>query len=104
MATLAVGSVLLTSGPAIATDEWQALPPPAMDADASVPEVVITPRKDERIREFRVNGVLYMIEVTPDKGPPYILVDMDGDGTLETRRHAFDGDDMMVPRWTLLRW
>lgn len=93
----------LCSSPALSEGDWQALPPPSMD-DASTPEVVITPRNDKRIREYRANGVLYMIEVSPDKGPSYILVDMDGDGSLETRRHAFDGDEMMVPRWTLLRW
>ncbi|MDZ4262582.1 MAG: DUF2782 domain-containing protein [Pseudomonadota bacterium] len=71
---------------------------------AAEPEVVITPRGDDsRVKEYRVNGRLYMVEVAPAKGPHYFLVDSDGDGTLETRQNG-PLTGVEVPRWTLLKW
>lgn len=66
-------------------------------------EVVITPRDDGRIKEYRVNGQLYMVEITPAKGPHYFLVDSDGDGTLDRRQNG-PSEGIEVPRWTLLKW
>ena len=71
--------------------------------DSMEPEVVISPSKDEQIREYRVNGQLYMIEITPIKGPVYYLVDMDGDGLLDTRQGGTE-NELVIPRWTLLKW
>ena len=71
--------------------------------DSLEPEVVISPSKDEQIREYRVNGQLYMIEITPTKGPVYYLVDMDGDGLLDTRQGGTESE-LVIPRWTLLKW
>ncbi|MFC1749101.1 DUF2782 domain-containing protein [Pseudomonadota bacterium] len=67
------------------------------------PEVVITPSKNNNIKEYRVNGQLYMIEIVPKKGPPYFLVDMDGDGLMESRQGRV-GTDVLIPRWILLSW
>ena len=72
-------------------------------ADQFDAEVRITPKNDSQIKEYRINGALYMIEVTPAKGPPYYLVDVDGDGVMETRRDNVESD-ILIPRWTLLRW
>lgn len=70
---------------------------------AMEPEVIITPRDQGRVKEYRVNGQLFMIEIVPTKGEPYFLVDMDGDGMLESRRNHLESD-LVVPRWPLLRW
>lgn len=67
------------------------------------PEVVITPRDQGRVKEHRVNGQLYMIEIVPTKGAPYYLVDSDGDGLLESRYDG-TGSGLPVPRWSILRW
>ena len=67
------------------------------------PEIVITPRDDNLIKEYRINGVLYMIEITPTKGKPYYLVDADGDGNLETRRNHIE-PDILIPSSIMLRW
>ncbi len=72
-------------------------------ADTLEPEVVITPRDNSQVKEYRVNGRLYMIEITPAKGPRYFLVDSDGDGTLE-RRQSGPLLGVEIPRWTLLEW
>jgi len=44
------------------------------------PEVRITTKGDEIHQEYRINGRLYMIKVTPALGPPYYLIDQEGSG------------------------
>ena len=66
-------------------------------------EVVITPKDEGRIKEYRVNGQLYMVEVLPVKGAPYYLIDTDGDGLLESHQNHLESQ-LTVPRWTLRRW
>jgi hypothetical protein len=72
------------------------------DQDSSG-EVKIKEEKDETISEFRINGQLYMIRITPKKGTPYYLVDSDGDGNLETRWNEL-APELLIPAWVLLRW
>jgi hypothetical protein len=67
-------------------------------------DVTIKSEQGGEVKEFRVNGRLYMIMVIPDKGVPYYLVDTDGDGDLETRRNKLDPDGLLVPTWVLKRW
>jgi len=66
-------------------------------------QVTIKGDKNEAISEFRINGQLYMIRITPKKGLPYYLVDGDGDGNLETRWNDL-APDLLIPSWVLLRW
>jgi len=73
------------------------------EAPAPTPDVTIIQGDDKTIAEYRVHGRLYMIKVTPKKGPPYYLVDTDGDGNLETRRGELS-EDLLIPSWTLLEW
>lgn len=84
-------------------------PPPLLDDSEQVtreimePQVTIIRREGEIIEEYRLHGRLYMVRVTPASGPPYYLVDTDGDGNLETRSHELD-PRLMIPAWTILRW
>src|SRR5574343_340482 len=57
-------------------------PPPGMEAfDANLePQVTIVKTERETREEFRINGKLYMVKVTPAVGPSYYLVDRQGDG------------------------
>lgn len=73
------------------------------DEQSSTGQVIIKGDKDEVISEFRINGQLYMIRITPKKGLPYYLVDGDGDGNLETRWNDL-APDLLIPSWVLLRW
>lgn len=66
-------------------------------------KVTIQSPDDQLINEFRINGQLYMIRITPKKGAPYYLVDSDGDGDLETRWNEL-APDLLIPSWVLLRW
>lgn len=67
------------------------------------PEVTIRRREGGEIEEYRINGRLYMVRVVPTKGFPYYLIDMDGDGNLETRRNDLD-PNVVVPNWVLFSW
>lgn len=78
-------------------------PPPMSDEEEIEPEVQIIKRDDKTIEEFRVNGRLYMIRVTPKNAPPYYLIDTDGDGTMEAQRTGIE-PDLMIPHWVLFRW
>ncbi len=71
--------------------------------EALEPEVTIRPSGQGFIEEYRMNGKLYMVKITPKRGFPYYLVDSDGDGNLETRRSNLD-PDVLIPRWTLFQW
>jgi len=67
------------------------------------PEVNIIHRKDMSIEEYRINGRVRYVKITPKKGKPYYLVDKDGDGELETRHSDLDGIPP-VNEWILLEW
>lgn len=66
------------------------------------PEVRIIRRKDTVIEEYRVNGHLRFIKITPSSGNPYYMVDTDGDGVLETRSDNFANPP--INQWILLEW
>jgi len=65
------------------------------------PEVTIIRRKGATIEEFRVNGRLRYAKITPSSGPPYYMVDTDGDGELDTKH---DFKNAPIQQWILMRW
>ncbi len=70
---------------------------------AMEPKVTIHTDKRGLVEEYRLNGALYMLKITPKHGLPYYLVDADGDGELESRRNELD-PDVMIPSWMIFRW
>ena len=66
------------------------------------PEVRIIRKKDTVIEEYRVNGRVRFVKITPSKGKPYYMVDTDGDGVLETRDDNFTNPP--INQWILLEW
>lgn len=75
-------------------------PPPGMaDADLE-PQVTIKKRGEDKVEEYRVNGKLYMIKVTPPHGTPYYLVDPKGDGGF-VREEVGGGKSLSVPMWVI---
>lgn len=75
-------------------------PPPGMAPDASLePQVTILRRDGETVEEFRINGQLYAVKVTPTHGVPYYLTDIKGDGNL-VRRGSLD-TGLSVPMWVI---
>lgn len=82
-----------------------ALPPPDLvEHDEELePEITIIQREDATVEEYRVNGVLYMIKITPAVGKPYYFVDRDGDGVMESRMSDLY-NPMKVPQWVIFSW
>ncbi len=82
----------------------QDAPPPVnSDQESLEPEVRIIRRDTETVEEYRINGVLYMIKVKPDRGPEYYLIDSDGNGSLDARRSQLD-PQLMIPSWAIFKW
>ena len=74
-------------------------PPPGMrDADLE-PSVTIIRRGEDKVEEYRLNGKLYMIKVTPPHGVPYYLVDEQGHGVL-SRKESVDSATR-PPMWVI---
>jgi hypothetical protein len=78
-------------------------PPPGMELDPSLePQVTIQRRADQTVEEYRLNGRLYMVKVTPSHGVPYYLIDNVGRGEFV----RYDNYDTMTrpPMWVLFQW
>ena len=73
----------------------------AEDAPAADPDVTIRQDGDKTIQEFRQNGFLYAIKITPKNGKPYFLVRADGS---EGNFIRSDQPDMLIPSWELFSW
>lgn len=55
----------------------------------------------DKVEEYRQNGVLYMVKVTPERGVPYYLMDTDGNGKFNRE----DVVDHVAPvYWTIYEW
>jgi len=75
-------------------------PPPGLEPDPALePQVTITRRGEDKVEEYRVNGRLYAVKVTPPHGVPYFLMDVTGDGTM-IRRDSLDSG-LRVPQWVI---
>ena len=79
-------------------------PPPEMAPfDAALePQVTIRKQGPDTVEEFRIQGRLYMMKVTPAHGVPYYLVDEKGDGSM-VRRDTLDSR-LFVPMWVIKRF
>jgi len=73
----------------------------AFSAAADDDAVTIRQNDGDLIEEFRDNGFVYAIKVTPKKGFPYYLVRADGTQGDFIRT---DQPDMLVPSWPILSW
>ena len=62
---------------------------PASLDPALEPQVTITKRGEDKVEEYRVNGKLYAMKVTPPHGVAYFLIDEAGNGVM-SRRDSFD--------------
>lgn len=79
-------------------------PPPGMEAfDAALePQVTIVRNKEETREEYRANGKLYMIKVTPVVGKPFYLVDFQGEGNFVQADTV--GPVTKPPMWVIHSW
>lgn len=77
------------------------LPPQVQSGDALEPEVTIRETDEGTVEEYRMDGQLYMVKITPDTGPSYYLIDSDGDGEFVRQD---DITESSVPQWVLFSW
>ncbi|MBL4623429.1 MAG: DUF2782 domain-containing protein [Immundisolibacteraceae bacterium] len=78
--------------------------PNASSADEELePQVVIRKSGENTIEEYRVNGQLYKVKITPAVGPAYFMIDTDGDGVMDQRYDRL-GDQVITPQWVLFKW
>jgi hypothetical protein len=73
----------------------------ADDAPSAEPQVTIRTEGDKTIQEYRQNGFLYAIKVTPKVGKPYFLVRADGTDANYIRS---DQPDMLIPSCKSFDW
>ena len=78
--------------------------PPKVPGEQFEPSVVITEREGQRIEEYSQNGRIYMIKITPVKGPAYWYLDEDGDGELELREADRKLNPVQPVYWKLKEW
>jgi hypothetical protein len=78
-------------------------PPPPMITTQPEPQVTQRNDADQSVQEYRLKGKLYMMRVTPKNGPPYVLMDLKGDGTFTRQENALD-NGVRVPQWVLMEF
>lgn len=79
------------------------IPPPVESGENLEPDITIIKKGKDTIEEYRINGRLYMVKIKPSIGPPYYMVDTNGDGNLDVRRSDV-AISMEIPRWVLFSW
>ncbi len=73
------------------------VPPP----DEEAPGVTIRRVDGDVVEEYRQDGRLYMVRVTPRRGVPYTLMDTNGDGRMDSR----DGEGpVRAVYYTIYEW
>jgi hypothetical protein len=75
--------------------------PPGMADPALEPQVTIRKQGEDRVEEYRMNGKLYMIKVTPPHGKAYYLVDRKGTGSFTQEDSAVGDKGISVPMWVI---
>jgi hypothetical protein len=71
------------------------------EAPTAEPDVTIRQDGDKFIQEYRVNGFVYAVKITPKHGKPYYLVRADGTSAQFIRS---DPPDMLIPQWVIFSW
>jgi hypothetical protein len=96
-------SALAQTGKPADLQPLPAVPPPPPEIipfdSALEPQVTIRKREGDTIEEYRRDGRMYMVKVTPSHGVPYYLVDTEGDGNF-ARLESLD-DRVRVPMWII---
>ncbi|MHB0776104.1 DUF2782 domain-containing protein [Halomonas sp. WWR20] len=90
---LALGLLTLFATPLVSAQQ--------QEGEGPAPDVTIRQEDDRTVKEYRINGQLYAIEIVPAAGPSYYLIDRDGNGNFE---RADDANRVVPPSWVLIRW
>ncbi len=79
------------------------LPESEVGEEELQPEVTIRREGKNKIEEYSIGGRVYMIKVIPPIGPPYYLLDTDGDGNMDVRRSDLE-ENLRIHQWKILEW
>jgi len=71
------------------------------EAPSAEPDVTIQKDGDSFVKEYKANGFVYAVKITPKYGKPYYLVRADGTSGQFIRA---DQPDMLIPQWVLFSW
>ena len=96
--TLLAVSSILAAPPSDRPPGLKPVPDGAPGVD-DAPAVTIKSTGKGRVEEYRANGRLYMLKITPKTGKPYYLIDQKGEGFF-TRRDILEGG-MQPPMWKI---
>lgn len=79
--------------------------PPKVQDEQLEPTVTIREEEERTVEEYRQNGVVYMVKVTP-KGSKvsYYYMDLDGDGTLELDERSRALNPVQPAQWKIAEW
>ena len=78
--------------------------PPKIQGEQIEPTVTIREEEDRRVEEYRLNGQVYMVKVTPKGGIPYYYIDTDGDGRLELDAAQQALNPVQPVYWKIKEW
>ena len=86
------------------TEEDVPIPPKVQDEQIQ-PTVTIREEEGRRIEEYRRNGQVYMVRVTPTEGGiSYYYIDTDGDGKLELDPDQQAMNPVQPVYWKIKEW
>ena len=67
-------------------------------------DITIIEGENRLVKEYRINGQLRAVKVTPTNGfPPYYLIDREGNGQF-FKVGPDMGKEVIVPNWILIEW
>jgi hypothetical protein len=112
----AISTMILLS-PFVLAQEDLEKPPPIPPADAEdvpippkirgeqiEPTVTIRQEEERMIEEYRFDGQVYMVKITPNGGIPYYYIDTDGDGKLELDVDKKAMNPVQPVYWKIKEW
>jgi hypothetical protein len=92
--------------PPIPPEDLESPPPipPKIQDEQIEPSVTIIEEETRLIEEYRYNGSVYMVKITPRGGVPYYYIDTDGDGQLELDDDQKALNPVQPVFWKIKEW
>jgi len=78
--------------------------PPKVQDEQIEPTVTIREEEERMIEEYRLDGQIYMVKITPKGGVPYYYIDTDGDGKLELDIDKSAMNPVQPVYWKIKEW
>ena len=95
----------LEKPPSIPPGDSEDVPiPPKIQDEQIVPTVTIREEEERMIEEYRLDGQIYMVKVTPKGGIPFYYIDTDGDGRLELDEDQRALNPVQPVYWKVKEW